>query len=299
MVKPNSRGKRRSTKVKNVTAALVTESHRSDVSTKDKNSEPDVPDWDEWDKLENHTGTAIALPGTHVVCAPISPSKVPPAPDSESHRARIAREALATEGFKVVGKTVKLSPNSPTSFIRVDLSQSDPTPRTDGLDHTELTIKRRLRQCLRAVRVEVDDDLMFFGDQLIIPLPDERSGSHHGGSDCKLIEGLASSEISLIVHAEESQSTTSGQSLIVSHPTPTQSTDPTPAKKPDLAFVHSGDYRSIVFNGKEYATTPRQALIIGLLDGARKKGVPSLSDKSILKTIRAEISPLNDYLDDC
>jgi hypothetical protein len=121
---------------------------------------------------ENNSDTGLAVPGAHVVCAPISPSKVPPAPVSESHRARIVRQAVETEGYKVVN-IVKLSANAPTSFLTINLSQSNPTPRPDGLEHTELTIKRRLRQCLRAVGVEVDDDLMHFGDRLTIPFSDK------------------------------------------------------------------------------------------------------------------------------
>ena len=43
-------------------------------------------------------------------------------------------------------------------------------PRPDGLDHTKLTITRLVRRRLRVVGIEVDDDLVWGGDRLIVPL---------------------------------------------------------------------------------------------------------------------------------
>src|SRR5256885_788736 len=107
-----------------------------------------------------------------VVCSPISPASALAAPRSDSHRAKLAKNAVQAAGFKIVGDPVRLGRRVPTSFIRIDRSQSVPTPRADGLDHTELTITRLIRQSLLRVGIEVIDNLQWIGNRIIVPFLD-------------------------------------------------------------------------------------------------------------------------------
>ena len=97
---------------------------------------------------------------------------VPAALRSDTRRAKLAKNALQAAGFKIIGDPVRLGHRTPTSFIRIDPSHSVPTPRADGLDHTELTIKRLIRQCLLRVGLGLIDDLQWIGNRIIVSFSD-------------------------------------------------------------------------------------------------------------------------------
>ena len=59
-------------------------------------------------------------------------------------------------------------------------------------------------------------------------------------------------------------------------------------------FKHSPDYRSIVFDGRQYTSTARQAQIIEMLHIAFASGTPDLSDSNILEEIESPNSRLRD-----
>ncbi|MGA7637525.1 MAG: hypothetical protein WCB00_11385 [Candidatus Acidiferrales bacterium] len=62
----------------------------------------------------------------------------------------------------------------------------------------------------------------------------------------------------------------------------------------DEKFEHSGDYRSIWWNGKDHSLTYRQALVVQLLYEAYLAGTPGLSGAYILEKLEATTSRLRD-----
>jgi hypothetical protein len=104
------------------------------------------------------------------ICAPIGPARQLSI-ISNSHRATIVKQALEDAGY-CVGQVRKLNLRSPTSFIQIDPSRSIVPGLNNGLDHTDLSIKRSIRRCLRAVHIEVDD-LLVIGGRMLVPFIDE------------------------------------------------------------------------------------------------------------------------------
>jgi hypothetical protein len=66
------------------------------------------------------------------------------------------------------------------------------------------------------------------------------------------------------------------------------------SKSDDLVASPTSDYRSISFNGKTYSLTRNQAVIVKLLHGAHRDGMPAVGKDRLLAEIGVETSRIRD-----